>query len=34
MLSRTDTTRAKVISKGGLKGIPQCNTKIEKDILE
>ena len=34
MLSETDTTRARVISKGGLKGIPQYNTKTEKDILE
>ena len=34
MLSKTDTTKTKVISKGGLKGIPQCNIKTEKDILE
>ena len=33
-LSGIDITRAKVISKGGLKGIPQCNTEIEKDTLE
>ena len=34
ILNGTDTTKAKVISKGGLKGIPQCNTETEKDTLE
>ena len=34
MLSGTDITKAKAMSKGGLKGIPQYNTEIEKDILE
>ena len=33
-LSGTDITRTRVISKEGLKGIPQCNTEIEKDILK
>ena len=33
-LSRTNTTKARVINKGGLKGILQCNIEIEKDILE
>ena len=33
-LSGINTTRAKAISKGGLKGIPQCNIETEKDILE
>ena len=34
MPSGTDTTRTKVISKKGLKEIPQCNTETEKDILK
>ena len=34
ILSGTDITKARVTSKGGLKGIPQCNTEIEKDTLE
>ena len=34
ILSGTDITKAKVISKEGLKGIPQCNIKTEKDILK
>ena len=34
ILSRTDTTKTRVISKGGLKEIPQYNIEIEKDILE
>ena len=33
-LSRIDTTKIKIISKGGLKGIPQCNTETEKDTLK
>ena len=34
MLSGINITRTKVISKGGLKGILQCNIETEKDILE
>ena len=33
-LSGIDTTRARIISKGGLKGILRYNTEIEKDTLE
>ena len=33
-LSGTDATRTRVISKKGLKGIPQYNTETEKDILK
>ena len=34
ILNRTDTAKAKVISKGGLKEIPQYNIETEKDILK
>ena len=34
MLSGTDTAKTRVINKEDLKGIPQCNIEIEKNILE
>ena len=34
ILNGLNGIKTKVISKGGLKGIPQCNIEIEKDTLE
>ena len=33
-LSRPDSIKTRVISKGGLKKIPQYNIEIKKDILK
>ena len=34
ILSGIDTSKARVISKGGLKRIPQYNIETEKNILK